>query len=133
GPWIRQTFVGILSDRRRSGRSVFRECVVRIAIQPALPGFARRDHRMLAGAGVLAGVLIRGAVAAERHSAFLAGAEVYPARADLDALFAGPVLRMLDRRDRRDVVAGTHGTLLSQDHRAGIAGGARGKCGHEAG
>src|SRR5262245_48233750 len=68
--------------------SIFRKTVVRIAVEPALARFGRRDDRMLRGARVLAGVAIGRAVAAERDAALLAGPQMNPRRADLHALFA---------------------------------------------
>ena len=58
---------------------------------------------MTDGAGVLAGVLMRRTIAAERHAADLAGAQMNPGRADLDALGAFAALRLFDRGDRVDV------------------------------
>src|SRR4051794_830410 len=58
---------------------------------------------MPARARMLAGVLVRGGVAAPRGAAALARTEVHPSRADLHALFADPLLRMLDGLYRGDV------------------------------
>jgi hypothetical protein len=52
---------------------------------------------MVRRACVFAGVTIRGAVAAQCDAALLAGAQVHPGRANLDAPFAFAVLRMFDR------------------------------------
>jgi hypothetical protein len=48
---------------------------------------------------VFAGVTIWRAIATEGHAALLARAQVYPARPDLDALFAFAALRSFDRSD----------------------------------
>jgi Family of unknown function (DUF5996) len=58
-------------------------------------------------ARVFARVPVRRGVATERDAAALAGAEVYPLRTDLDALFARPtVLRVFDAGDRGDMGTG---------------------------
>jgi hypothetical protein len=51
---------------------------------------------MLRGAGMFAGMPIRRAVAAERHAACLARAQMNPGAAALDALFAFAALRLFD-------------------------------------
>src|SRR5262245_38881394 len=61
---------------------------------------------MAARACVLAGVAIGRAVAAQRRAAFLAGAQMHPRRANLDALLAHAMLRQLYFRDRREVCTG---------------------------
>lgn len=52
---------------------------------------------MTAGVGVLGGMAIRGIVAAQRRAALLAGPQMNPPGADLDALFAFVALWRLDR------------------------------------
>src|SRR5882672_4982433 len=79
--------------------SVFDKRLVRIAIEPALAGLPRRDHRMRALPGVLAGVLVRRGVAAKRHAARLTGAKVHPVRADPDALLTFALLGQFDILD----------------------------------
>src|SRR5438876_8623938 len=86
--------------------SVFRERIVGIAIEPALAYFRRRDDRMSAGAGVLAGVAIRGRVATEGGAAALAGAQVDPGGVDLDALVTLAAARLPDVANRLDVRTG---------------------------
>ena len=68
--------------------SVLRKLVVRIAV--------RRNHRMRGRSSVLRGMAIRRVVAAERRAARLAGTQVNPLPADLDALLALAPLRMFD-------------------------------------
>src|SRR5437588_1636816 len=85
--------------------SVFRELVVRITIQPPLPRLLRGDHRMTGGAGVLGGMLVGRAVAAQRGAALLARSQVDPVRADLHALGALPALGVPHGRDRTEVSA----------------------------
>jgi hypothetical protein len=58
------------------------------------------DHRMSTGVGVFAGVLIRGAVAAQRNSTCLARPQMNPVAADLNAFFAFATMRLLDRLNR---------------------------------
>src|ERR1041385_4144965 len=72
----------------RTRPSVLDEGIVRKAVQPSLAGFGRGNYRMAAGARMLAGVAVRRGVAAERRAARLAGAQVHPRRAELDALLA---------------------------------------------
>ena len=70
------------------GRSIFREGVIGIAVEPAFSWLCRCDHRVSAGLRVLDGVTIRRRVAAQRHAARLARSEMHPRRAYLDALLA---------------------------------------------
>ncbi len=60
---------------------------------------------MAAGPGVLARVFIRRAIAAARRTAVLTGAQMDPARTNLDALFAFLCLRSLHRRNRAEMFA----------------------------
>src|SRR3954464_15137585 len=72
---------------------------------------------MMDGAGVAAGVTVRGRVAAERDTAGLAGAQVHPLGADLHAFFAFVPFRSADLGETRDVRAGVrhnaHSTMPS--------------------
>ena len=52
----------------RNRRSIFSEGLVWIAVQPMLARLRRCDYRMSTGVRVLAGVLVRRAVAAQRDS-----------------------------------------------------------------
>ena len=63
---------------------------------------------------VLARVPVRRAVAAKRHSALLARAQMNPVAADLYALFAFAALRLLDGVDRIQMktAARAHDCLL---------------------
>jgi hypothetical protein len=54
---------------------------------------------------VLTGVSIRRRIAAQRHAACLARAQVNPVRSDLNALLTLMILRMLHRLNRADVDA----------------------------
>ena len=54
---------------------------------------------------VFAGVLVRRRIAAECGAALLAGAQVKPLRADLDALRAFAALRLFNRGDRVEMRA----------------------------
>lgn len=85
--------------------SVFSERVVRIAVQPSFPVFAGRDHRMSGGTRVLAGVLVRRAVAATRPAALLTGAQMNPLRTYLDAVLTLLPFGVLDVVDALDVLA----------------------------
>ena len=62
---------------------------------------------MLHGARVAAGMATRRAVAAERHTARLARAQMEPATAVLDALLANAPRRVLHLGDGFDMSAGT--------------------------
>jgi hypothetical protein len=97
---------------RAAARSVLGEGVVRIAVQPALAGLGRGDHRVTPGAGVLAGVPVRRTVAAARAAALVTGSEVYPAGADADALLALAPIGVLHGFDRLEVGAGRTGIIF---------------------
>jgi hypothetical protein len=60
---------------------------------------------MRGGTGVFAGVLIRRAVATQRHTAFLTGSQVYPLRPNLHALNTLGAVRKFDRPDCRKMDA----------------------------
>src|SRR5713101_9739360 len=64
---------------------------------------------MPAGACMLAGVAVGGAVAAQRSSTLLAGTQMDPLRPDLYALGALPPLGLPHGGDRFEVRAGTAG------------------------
>ena len=81
----------------RSRRSIFREGLVGIAVQPMLPRLRGSDHRMSTGVRVFAGVLIRRAVAAQRDSTRLARPQMHPIGTDLYAFFAFATMWLLDR------------------------------------
>jgi hypothetical protein len=74
------------------------------------------DHRMSTGVGVFAGVLIRGAVAAQRNSTCLTRPQMNPVTANLNAFFAFATMRLLDRlnRDRIEMrtASRTHDRLV---------------------
>jgi hypothetical protein len=78
------------------GTSIIGEHVIGIAVQPMLARLRRRDHGVTTGMRVLAGVLIRRAVAAQRDSTRLARPEMHPIGTDLYAFFAFATLRLLD-------------------------------------
>jgi len=61
---------------------------------------------MTIGASVMARVPVGRGIAAERHAARLTGAQMDPARADLDAFGAFTPLRVLHVLDGVDVCAG---------------------------
>lgn len=65
--------------------------------------------------GMLAGVLVGGAVTTKSYPAFLAGAEVNPVGADPDALNAFKLLGQLDRFDRVKMDAASIWHLLTVD------------------
>ena len=70
-----------------------------IAIEPALARLGGRDDWMPARPRVFAGVLIRRAVATQRHATLLAGAQMHPLRPDLHTLRALAAVRKFDGRD----------------------------------
>src|SRR6185369_7502723 len=84
-------------------RSILQERVVRIAVQPALPGLRRADDGMPGRVRMMARVAVRRAVAAEGGAALLAGTQVDPAGADFHALLAHPKLRVFDGFDRGEM------------------------------
>lgn len=77
-------------------RSIFDKGFIRVAIQPAFARLGRRNNRMTTGAGMFAGVLIWRAVATQGHAASLARPQMDPVAADLHALCALTLLRLLD-------------------------------------
>ena len=81
-----------------------------------LPRLRGSDHRMHTGVRVLAGVLIRRAVAAQRDSTRLARSEMHPMRTDLHTFFAFAPMRLLDRLNRNRIqmrtTSGTHNRLM---------------------
>src|SRR5207244_3101027 len=79
------------------------ERLIRIAVQPALTRFRRRDHRMAGRPRVLAGVPVGGVIAALGRAALLTGTQVDPPRTDLHALLALAALRVPDGGNRGDV------------------------------
>src|SRR5437588_4508340 len=94
---------GLISDQLRV--SVLDERVIRVAIKPAFAGLGGGDHGMSGGVRVFGGVLVRRAVAAKGRAAGLAGPQMNPARADLDAFGAFEDFGKFDFADRVDVLA----------------------------
>src|SRR5262245_48509316 len=74
--------------------SVLGERVVGKAVKPALSRLGRGDHAMTARVRVLRGVLVGRIVAASRPAAGLAGSQVHPTGAYLDAVLALPALEI---------------------------------------
>jgi len=68
--------------------SVFRECIIGKAVQPAFSRLRRCDNRMVARSRVSARVTVWRRIAAERHAARLTGSQMHPARPHLDAFLA---------------------------------------------
>src|SRR5678815_2926894 len=91
----------------RPSGSILDKRIVRVAVEPALPRLGRRDHWMLAAARVLGGVAVRRVVAASGRAALLAGPQMNPGGARLDALFALSFRGLSDRLDGADVSAGS--------------------------
>ena len=77
--------------------------IVRIAVQPALSRFRRRNNRMTTRTRVLRRVLVWRAVATTCLAARLTSTQVKPLRTDLHTLFANPLLRLLDFVNRIDM------------------------------
>jgi len=75
----------------------------------------RSNHRMSTRVRVFAGVLIRGAVAAQRDSTRLARSEMHPIGTNLHAFFAFAPVRLLDRlnlnRIQMSTTSGIHDRL----------------------
>jgi hypothetical protein len=96
GSWRSAAISGALIIAEYSSHLVFGKRVVRITVQPMLAGLRGSDDRMTTRTRVLACVPVWRAVAAERNSAFLAGPQMHPVVADLDAFFAFAALRVFD-------------------------------------
>ena len=79
-------------DRRAT--SVFRNVIVRIAVQPTFPWLRRCDHGMLAKPRVLGCVAVRRAVATQGRATRLTRPQMNPSGANLDALIAFLAFRM---------------------------------------
>ena len=62
--------------------------LVGIAIEPAFARLGGSDYGVPGGASMLAGMLMRGTVAAQGHSAFLARPQMHPACGDFHTLTA---------------------------------------------
>ena len=98
------------SGRTRRGEPPFHPLVLRKGlvcetIQPIFSRLSRGNHWMCRRPSVLTGVSIRRRIAAQRHAACLARAQVNPVRSDLNALLTLMILRMLHRLNRADVDA----------------------------
>src|SRR5581483_7176983 len=78
--------------------------LVGVAVKPALAGLGGSDHRVPALARMLAGVLIGRVVATQGDSTLLAGPQVHPGGARLEALGAFAPVRPLDGADRFQVL-----------------------------
>jgi hypothetical protein len=96
-----ESIISFVADQKNTHRrSIFDEGLVWIAVQPMLARLRGSDHRMSTGVRVLAGVLIRRAVAAQRNSTCLTRPQMNPVAADLNAFFAFATMRLLDRLNR---------------------------------
>ena len=103
GSW--QLAVGGLQFAVPVRGSVFREGIIRIAVEPAFTRFGGGDHGMNRRVRVLRRVPVRRVVTAARSAAGLARAQVHPCRADLDALVTLISLRRCDALECVDVGA----------------------------
>jgi hypothetical protein len=86
--------------------SVLRERIVRVTVQPSLARLRRCNDRMAGSPSVLGRMPVRRAIATVRSSALLTCSKMDPLRANLHALLAHPVFRVLDDRDRFQMRAG---------------------------
>ena len=94
------------SGRGRERRaSILREGVVGIAIEPAFAWLGGNDDRVTRRVCMFARMPVWRAVATKRDSAFLAGAQMDPAAADLNAFLAFEFLRLFEGGDRVNVCA----------------------------
>ncbi len=114
-PWRRGPSPSWWSARLQA--AILRERVIGIAIQPSLADFRGRDHRMRRSACVLRGVLVRGRVAAQRHTARLARTEVHPPGAALHALRALSLRRLFHLFNSRNVITDRHRDPVPKDNR----------------
>jgi hypothetical protein len=77
-------------------RSVFGKGFIWVAVQPVFARLSRSNNRMTTGVCVFTGVLIRRAVAAERHPTCLARPQMQPIVTAFHALFAFEAFWLLD-------------------------------------
>ena len=84
-----------------SPNSILSKRVIGIAIQPALARLRGGNDRMSSRLGMLAGVLIRRAVATQCLAALLTCSQVHPAGPDLHTFSALTATRMFNRGDGR--------------------------------
>src|SRR5579863_1572648 len=92
-------------ERCAAGALVLRKEFVGKTVQPALPGFGGRDHRMAAFASMFTGMAVRRIVTAQGDTAVLTGPQMHPARVDIDALRTFASLRRPDSTDGFQVTA----------------------------
>ena len=83
-----------------------------IAIKPALTRLGGSDDWVPARPRVFAGVLIRRAIATQRHTTLLAGAQMHPLRPDLHTLRALVAAGKFNGRDSRQMYATSVGHNL---------------------
>jgi hypothetical protein len=104
-PW--RVFRGQKSYRRGTfSKSIFRKCVVRIAVQPALAGLSGSDDGMTRPVRVFTCMAIGRAVAAQGDPAFLTRPQMHPVIADFHAFSALANFRLFDGCDRVEMRAG---------------------------
>jgi hypothetical protein len=77
-------------------RSIFGEGLIRKTVQPAFAGLGRSNDRVSGSVRMFAGVPVWRTIAAERHAALLAGAQMNPLRANFHTFLAFAALWLLD-------------------------------------
>jgi hypothetical protein len=97
-------------DKACSG--IFSKQIVFIAPQPLLSRLRRNDHGVLSMMEVFCHVPVAGLIATEGDPAGLAGTEVYPVVAHLDAFFADVFFGLLQLFDRLYVLTDRIGHIV---------------------
>jgi hypothetical protein len=86
--------LGLRTHALTGATSVFCKGIVRIAVQPSLPGLRRGNHRMSTGVRVPCGMAVWRTVATQGRATHLTRPQMNPSGANLDALIAFLAFRM---------------------------------------
>ncbi len=101
--------LGLRTHALTGATSVFRKGIVRIAVQPSLPGLRRGNHRMSTGVRVPGGVAVWRTVATQSRATHLARPQMNPSATNLDALIAFLAFRMGDGCELIEMRTGSAG------------------------
>lgn len=93
------------SSQPEAKDSVLAECLVDIAVEPTFPLLCGGNDGGPAVLRMLRRVSVRRRITTTRDPASLTGSQVHPLRPHLYTLFTLARFRLLDRRDRREMIA----------------------------